>query len=101
MNGLGGLSRRVGMGATASPEFRRLICKGESRRSECVPSAGHSHATDDIERLRLRAVARFLDVRDRPRDVNVHAAEVSLSEHFEVRGEEILQEKIMIIFFKN
>lgn len=81
----------------ASHEFRRRICKGESRRSESVPLVIHSHAADDIERLCLRAVARFLDVHDRHRDVNVHATEISLSEHFEVRGEEILQETIMII----
>lgn len=57
----------------------------------------HSHATDDMQRLRLRAVAGFLDVRDRHRDVDVHAAEISVSEHFEVRREEILLQKIMKI----
>lgn len=53
----------------------------------------HSHATDDIERLRLCAVTRFFHVCDRNCDVDVHAAEISLPEHFEVRREEILQQK--------
>lgn len=56
----------------------------------------HSHATDDIQRLRLGAVAGFLHVRDRHRDVDVHAAEISVSEHLEVRREEILQQKMRI-----
>lgn len=54
--------------------------------------AVHSHATDDIDRLRLCAVSRVFHVRDRDGDVDVHAAEIFFPEHFDVRREEILQQ---------
>lgn len=53
----------------------------------------HLHATDDIYRLRLRAVACVLYVDNRHCEVDVDSqlAEISVAEHFEVRGHEILQ----------
>lgn len=71
--------------------------QGEGRNNEYVQLVVNSHATDDMERLRLCAVTRFFHVCDRNRDVDVHAAEISLPEHFEVWREEILQQKMFII----
>lgn len=54
------------------------------------------HAADDIDGLRLRAVACVLHVNNGHREVNVEAslAKISFAEHLEVWSEEILRQKL-------
>lgn len=53
----------------------------------------HLHTAEDINRLRLQAVACAVHVENRHSEVDVHAqlAKIFVAEHFQVRRQEILQ----------
>ena len=75
----------------ASGFYLSSLLTQQQRSQEWVQ---HLHATHDINRLRLHAVARVFHVNNRHREVNVESqlAEVSVAEHFEVRSQEVLQQ---------